>query len=154
MKESLPFHGSRRLYHWRYPTGRTTLRKINAAKRLIDLEWPRLAGLGIDMVPVVQAKCHIAVLLNLECYEVSAQSVNRPSRYEDAIAGLRTETYEVVRHRPIRKRPPQIVWSSAWLQARTDAAFWRCLHHDPSLGLPGFARWQQALIRIRGMHLD
>ena len=154
MKESLAFCWSCRLHHRRHQTSRTTLREINAAKRLIDLEWPGLASLRIDMVPVVQAKRHIAVLLNFECYDVAAQGVNRPSRYEDAIAGLRTEPYEVVRHRPIPKRLPQIVWSSAWLQARIDAAFWRCLYHHPSLRLPRFARWKQALLRIRGMHLD
>ena len=47
------------------------LRKINASDRFIDLERPRLAGLGIHMAPVVQAKCHIAVLLDLECYNVT-----------------------------------------------------------------------------------
>src|ERR1022692_804096 len=154
MKESLAFCRCCRLHHGRDQAGRTILRKINACKRLIDLKWPPLASLRIDMVPVVQAKRHIAVLLNFECYDVAAQGVNRPSRYEDAIAGLRTEPYEIVRHRPIRKRPPQIVWSSARFQARIDSAFGRCLYHHPSLGLPRFARWQQALIRIRGMHLD
>src|SRR5665811_2632718 len=125
MKESLAFCWCCRLHHGRDQAGRTIVRKINACKRLIDLKGPLLASLRIDMVPVVQAKRHIAVLLNFECYDVAAQGVNRPSRYADAIAGLRTEPYEVVRHRPIRKRLTQIVWISAWLQARIDAAFWR-----------------------------
>jgi hypothetical protein len=154
MKESLAFCRCCRLHHGRDQAGRTTLRKINAGKRLIDLKWPPLASRRIDRVPVVQAKRHIAVLLNFECYDVAAQSVNRPSRYEDAIAGLRTEPYEVVRHRLISDCPPQVVCSSAWLQTRINAAFWRCLYHHPSLGLPGFVRLQQAPIRVRGMHLD
>jgi hypothetical protein len=46
----------------RHQTG-STPGKINAGKRLIDLEWPPLACLGVNMIPVVQAKCHVAVLL-------------------------------------------------------------------------------------------
>ena len=66
--------------------------KVNAGKRLIDLEWPRLSCLRVYMTPVVKAKRHVAVLLNLKHYDVAAQRVNRPSRDEDAIAGLRGDT--------------------------------------------------------------
>src|SRR5208337_855579 len=143
-----------RLFQHRHHRTYRTLCKINAGKRLIDLECARLACLGVNMVPVVQAKRHVAVLLNLEHHDVAAQSVNCPSRQEDAVAGLRSEAYEVVRHRPVRERPPQIICSGTWLQAPIDAAFCPRLQHDPCFGLPGLARWQQVRMRIRGMHLD
>ena len=153
MKEPLALHRRRRLHHWRHRTDRT-LRKINAGHRLIDLQCPRLAGLGVNMVPVVQAKRHVAVLLHFKHHDVAAQRVNGPGRYEDAVAGLRSEACEVVRHRSVRERPPQIVCRGAWLQARVDAAFWPRLQHHPGFGLPGLARRQQVRMRIRGMHLD
>ena len=153
MKESLAFHWRCRLYRGRNQTGHTTSRKVNAGKRLIDFERPRLACLGINMVPVVQAKRYVAVLLNLEHHDVAAQSVNRPSRQKNAVAGLRSEACETVRHRPVRERRPQIVCSRAWLQARVDAAFGPRLQHDPSFGLPALARRQEVHVRIRGMDL-
>jgi hypothetical protein len=68
------------LIHHRYDRTYRTLRKINAGNRLIDLQGSTLACFGINMVPVVQAKRHVAVLLNLEHDDVAAKSMNRPSR--------------------------------------------------------------------------
>ena len=107
MKESLASERRRRFDHGRHQTG-STPGKINAGNRLIDLEWPPLACLGVNMVPVVQAKRHVAVLLNLEYYGFATQSVNCSSRYENAVAGLWSEAYEVVGHRLISDCPPQV----------------------------------------------
>jgi len=54
----------------------STLPKVDAGKRLVHLEraWA-LACLGVDMIPVVQAKRHVAVLLDLEHHDVAAQRV-------------------------------------------------------------------------------
>lgn len=46
--------------------------KINTSKRPVDLEWPRLTSLCIDMASIVKAECHIAVLLDLEDNNVVA----------------------------------------------------------------------------------
>src|ERR1700722_6904112 len=43
-----------------------TLVDIDAGECLIDLQRPRLARLGIDVVPIVEAKCHIAVFLHFK----------------------------------------------------------------------------------------
>ena len=75
--------------------------KINAGKRLIDLEWPRLSGFCVHMTPVVKAECHIAVLLDLKDNNIAAQGVNRSSRDEYAVAWLRDDAHEVVRDCPV-----------------------------------------------------
>src|ERR1019366_530206 len=110
--------------------------------------------LAVNMAPVIKAKRHVAVLLNLEHNDVAAQRVNRPSRQENAVAGLRSEPCEVVRYHPIRERPPQIVGSGAWLQARIDAALGPRFQHDPCFSLPGLAHRQQIRVRIPRMDLN
>jgi len=100
VKQSLAFHRCRCLHHGRHPTD-CTLRKINAGNRLIDLECPRLARLRFHMSPVIKAKGHVAVLLNFEHHDVAAESVNRSSLQENAVAGLWSELCELVHHRPV-----------------------------------------------------
>jgi hypothetical protein len=117
-----------------------TLGKINASNRLIDLECAQLSGLRVNMAPVAKAKRHVAILLNLEYHDVAAQRVNRASRQENGIAGLRSEPYKVVCHRPVCDRSPKTGCSDARLQARIDAAFCRGFQHDPCFGLRGLAR--------------
>ena len=63
-------------------------RKIDAGKRLIYLQRPRLTRPGVNMTPVVQAKRDVAVLLNLEHHHAAAQSVDRSSRQEDESPGF------------------------------------------------------------------
>jgi hypothetical protein len=87
IKQSLAFHRGLRLHHGRHQTNRT-FRKINAGHRLIDLECPWLSGLRVNVVPVIQAKRHVAVLLNLEHHNVAAQRVNRTSRRKTASPGF------------------------------------------------------------------
>ena len=65
-----------------------TLLKIDAGHRLIDLQRPPLSGLGINVIPVVETKSHVAVFLNLENHDI-AQGMNRPSPNEDAITDAR-----------------------------------------------------------------
>ncbi len=89
MKESLAFHRGGRLHHGRHPTDRT-FRKINASHRLVDLECPRLSRLRINMVPVIQTKRHVAILLNLEHHKIAAQRVNRACAEENGVVGLRS----------------------------------------------------------------
>jgi hypothetical protein len=131
-----------------------TLGKINASNRLIDLECAQLSGLRVNMAPVAKAKRHVAILLNLEYHDVAAQRVNRASRQENGIAGLRSEPYKVVCHRPVCDRSPKTGCSDARLQARIDAAFCRGFQHDPCFGLRGLARRHQVRILFPGMHLD
>src|SRR5664279_1389777 len=106
------------------------------------------------MVPVIQAKRNVAVLLNLEHHDVAAQRVNRACPQENGIAGLRSQGCELVRHRPVREGMPQTRCSRTWLQARIDAAFGPGFQHDPCFSLRGLARWQQVGICVGGMHLD
>ena len=106
------------------------------------------------MVPVVQAKRHVAVLLNLEHHDVAAQGMNCPGRGENGIAGLRYETRESIRHRAVCKSLPHIVSSGTWLQTGIDAAGWPRFEHDPCFGLAGLAHRQQVRVGIRGVHLD
>ena len=73
------------LFHHRHHRTNRTLRKINAGHRLVNLQWSRLAGLGINMVPVVKTKCHVAILLHFKNHHV-AQRVNGPGRYENSVA--------------------------------------------------------------------
>ena len=42
------------------------------AKRLFHLERPRLAGLRIDVIPIVKAKRHVAILLHLEHHDAAS----------------------------------------------------------------------------------
>src|ERR1035441_2252756 len=152
IKKSFALHG-RGSHHKGSHEATDAVRKINTGKRLIDLEWPWLSGLCVDMAPVVKAECHIAVLLNLKDNNIATQGVNRSSRNEYAVAWLRNDAHEVVRDGPVGKRIPQIAGSRTRFQARIDAASFICLNHDPRFGLPGFPRWNQVWVRIAGMHL-
>src|ERR1039458_8519107 len=88
VEQSFAFHWGRRLHQGRHPTDRA-FRKINARKRLIDLECTRLSSLRVNIAPVIQAKRHVAILLNFEHDKVSAKRMHRPSRQENSFAGLR-----------------------------------------------------------------
>src|SRR5579872_159460 len=153
MKESLALHRCRLFHYGLYQTDRT-FGEINAGHSLIDLERSGLSRLRINMVPVVQTKRQVAILLNLEHNKVAAQRVNRACAEENGVTMLRSQTCEVVRHRPVRERSSQIGFSSIWLQARVDAALCPRFQHNPSFGLRGLARWEQVRIRSCGMHLD
>jgi hypothetical protein len=67
--------------------------KIDARKRLIDLKRSRLSGLCVDMSPIVETECHVAVLLNLEDNNITAQSVNRSRGNEYSIAWFRDNSH-------------------------------------------------------------
>ena len=140
IKEPLSQHRLYLIHHWRHRTD-GTLRKINTGHRLIDLQGSRLAGLGINMVPVVKAKRHVAVFLHFKDHHV-AQRVNGPGWYENSVAGLRSEGGEMVRHRSVRERLPQSVCRGGRLEARVDAAFCPRLQHHPGFGFPGLA-WRE-----------
>jgi hypothetical protein len=85
VKEPLSLNGHVCLYAG---CGQATIArpKIDARKRLIDLKRPWLSGLGIDMSPIVEAECNVAVLLNLEDNNTTTQSVNRSRGDENSIA--------------------------------------------------------------------
>ena len=88
LKESLAFHRGCGLYHRRYETDRP-FRKINEGYRLIDLESPRLSCLRINMIPVLQAKRYVAILLNLEHDKVATERMNRACAQENGVARFR-----------------------------------------------------------------
>ena len=118
------------------------MREIDAGHRLLDLQRSRLACLGVDAIPVVQAKRDVAVFLHFEHHQ-AAEGVNGPSSEEDGVADPRREACQKVRHRPARERPLQIVLRGAWLQARVDTARRPRLQHDPCFGLAALARWDR-----------
>jgi hypothetical protein len=78
MKEPLAQH-RRRFFHHRHNGTDGNLAQINAGQRLIDLQRPMLARLGIDVVPVVKTKRHVAVLLHFKNHNVSASERFRPA---------------------------------------------------------------------------
>src|ERR1035437_4857258 len=136
IKEFFALHG-RGAPHDGSDEANVAARKINTGKRLIELEWPRLSGLCVNMTPIVKAECHIAVLLNLKDNDTASQGVNRSSRNEYAVAWLRDDAHKMVRDCPVGKRIPQIAGSRTRFQTRIDAASFICFNHDPGLGLPG-----------------
>ena len=152
IKEPLSQHRLR-LFHHRHHRTYCTLRKINAGHRLINLQRSRLAGLGINMVPVVKTKRHVAVFLHFKNHKV-AQRVNGPGWQEDAVARFWPEAGQMVRHGPVCDRPPQNVCRGGWFQARVDKAFRPRLQHHPCFGLAALARRQIFRLLIRWMHLD
>ena len=77
----------RRLFHPRYNGTDCNLRKINASQRLIDLQRPMLACLGIDMIPVVKTKRHVAVFLYFKNHNV-VQGVDGSRLHQDSVARL------------------------------------------------------------------
>jgi hypothetical protein len=84
IKESFALNGHVCLYAGRDQATDAPL-KIYAGKRLIDLKRPWLSSLRVDMAPIVKAERHVAVLLNLEDNNITAQSVNRSRRDEYGI---------------------------------------------------------------------
>jgi hypothetical protein len=68
--ERFPQSG-RRLFHRRRYRPHGTLLKVDAGDCLIRLQGPRLAGAWIDMVPVVEAKGDIAILLDFKYHHVA-----------------------------------------------------------------------------------
>ena len=84
----------------------------------------------------------------------AAQRVHCPGLQEDAVAGLWREAGQMVRHRPVGERIPQIVCRGARIQPRVDMAFRPRLQHDPCLGLAVLACRQIVRMPIRWMHLD
>ena len=117
MKEPFAFHRRRSFHRRRHQTARTLPAKVNAGKGLIHLERAWFACRRVDMVPVIQAERHVAVLLNLKHYDVAAQSVNRPRRCENGISGHRSEACEAVPYPSVRERmPPQTDFGGAWLR--------------------------------------
>ena len=70
IKEPLSQHRLYLIHHWHHRTD-CTLRKINAGHRLINLQRSGLAGLGINMVPVVKTKRHVAVFLHFKDHHVA-----------------------------------------------------------------------------------
>ena len=69
-KKPLAQHRLQLIHHWHHRTN-CLLCKINAGHRLINLQRSMLAAPGINMVPVVKAKCHIAVFLYFKDHHVA-----------------------------------------------------------------------------------
>src|SRR5262249_22950527 len=66
-------------------------RKIGARQRLLDVQLPRLACLGIDAVPIVEPKRHVAVLLYFEKDHAAAERMDCAGFEKDAVARLGRE---------------------------------------------------------------
>jgi hypothetical protein len=100
LKQSLTADRGRGFRDGLHQTARAAA-KVDTVERLIHLERPRLACLRVHMIPVIQAKRHVAILLNLERDDTAAQRVNRPSGYEDGVARFRMEARDMIRHGPV-----------------------------------------------------
>ena len=74
-----------------------TLREVHAGEGSIHLQRTRLARPGVDMLPVVETKRHVAVLLDLEDHDVAAQGVHNPRLHENGVARPRAEPGEQIR---------------------------------------------------------
>jgi hypothetical protein len=120
MKESLTPCRRVLQHHRRHWTDRAFV-EVDAGNRLLDLERSRLARLGVDPIPVVQAKCDVAIFLHFEHHHV-VERVNGPGSDENGIARLRREACQEFLQRMAREGPLEIVSSGAWLQAGVDAA--------------------------------
>ncbi len=93
------------------------IREVDAREGLLDLERSRLAGLGVHTIPVVQTKCDIAVLLDLEDDERRPRGNGRCPPAEK----LRRPLLE----RTMRADPPPFRWRAPvavrlpWCRAST-----------------------------------
>jgi hypothetical protein len=67
--------------------------EIDHIEGLIDVQWSRFTFL-IDSVPVVEAECAIAGLLNFSDEESCTESVYSPGGDKDTIAGLRLDNVQ------------------------------------------------------------
>ena len=120
---------------------------------MFDLERPPLAGLGIDMVPVVETKRHVAVFLNLKNHDI-AQGMNGPSPNEDAITDARGKAGQLICYGALGDRLPQTLCRSAWFQAGIDASVGPFFQDNPCFGLSRIARRNQFLVGIGRVHLN
>ena len=142
-----------RLYDPRYYGTDYNLHIINASERLIDLQRPMLACLGIDMIPVVKTKGHVAVLLYFKNYNV-VQGVDGSRLHQDSVARLWREVRQVVLNFPVCNSAAKIIRRGAGLQAGVDTAFGIRFQDYPRFGFSSLPRRNQFKMRIRGMDLD
>ena len=68
---------------------------VNGRERFLDVQLPPPA-LGIDAVPVEQAKRGVAGFLDLRHEDAAADSVDSARRQKDAVAWLRGELVQAV----------------------------------------------------------
>jgi hypothetical protein len=109
--------------------------ELYAGKSFINLQWPWFFGLRVDMTPIVEPECDIAVLLNFKDDNILTQTVNRPTGDEYGISRIRGNADEVVRYGSVKKRTPQTVSSRTRLQACVDPASFLSLNYNPCFGL-------------------
>jgi hypothetical protein len=101
VNESLAQHGPHRLHDRRH-----ALPKGPAGPCLGDLQRPPPADLSIDAIPLVEAKRHIAVLLNLEDHNIS-QRADGFASLQQCVPGQRCEARPMISHRAGCQRPAQ-----------------------------------------------
>ena len=140
IKEPFALHGLE-LLNERHDRSDRSLRKINARHRLLDLQWSMLKSLRIDLVPIIETKCHVAVLLHLENHQV-AQRMNGPRADEDCIAGGWNEGCELMRYAAFCECFAQSVRRGLRRQARIDETPRAGPENDPRLGLAALANRQ------------
>jgi hypothetical protein len=73
--------------------------KIYTGKRLFDLKRPRFSSLRIDMSPIVEAECDVAVLLDFKDNNVVAQSVNSSRRDKNGVAWFGDDAHQAISNR-------------------------------------------------------
>src|SRR5580658_1833240 len=142
--------------YWRHRLDRAQC-EIDAGERLLDLQGTREAGRGVDVIPVVETKGNVAVFLNLEYDDFTADRVNSTGFYQHTLAAGRRETRQIIVRCPLRDRA-QIGGGRSRFQARVNAASWSRLKNDPRLGLAGVAIRDQlsfavGRVDLHGEHL-
>ena len=108
MKESLSQHRRRRLHHRRHRTDRG-LREIDAGHRLLDLQSIEAGPSGRRCDPSRTGERSRRCFPAPRTPRRRRPASERSRLGEDGVAGPRREAGQMVRHRPVRERPPQIV---------------------------------------------
>ena len=139
MNESLA-QRRRRLCHPRDHGTDCNLRIINANQRLLHLQRPMLACLGVDMIPIIKTECYVAVLLDFKNHDV-LQGVDGARTHQDRVTGLWCEAGQVVLDFPVCNGAAKIICGRAGRQSSVDTAFGIRFQDYPCLGLACLPRW-------------
>ena len=82
-----------RRHHDRRQRFKLALLKVDTSQRPIDLKRTRLAGLRIDVIPVVEAKRDVAVFLDFEHQNAVAERVDDAGGDQNALRRARARSW-------------------------------------------------------------
>jgi len=119
-----------------------TLFEINAGQRLFNLKWAGMTSLRINVIPIIKAKCDVAVLLDFENNGAIAKGVHHTGVDKDRIPWGRSEAREMVVDCSSRECS-QMRCCCARLQSSIDAASRLGLKNYPRFRFSCIARWDK-----------